>query len=549
MDDIEELFQDITHLQEKNIIKNRLTKLNLRGLRKFSDDMELKFSFPLTIIVGKNGSGKTTIMKAIKLLPSNSAPMDEFFETAIDDGGFQNAEISYLVDDEFLQYKRLGPNKWGVEGTLPSNLYVSDVQTKTMVGAIDKSLLYDNIGKKTKRSQQIEYIIKQSKKLKQNIMDNSQRKQRYNLGSEAIATINFILQEDLHSVEVIKHKYYSGTWGTSYIFNDGNQYCEYNAGSGEFVVASIIDRIQHIPDHALLLLDEPEISLHPGAQRRLLHYILGVIKRKKIQVIITTHSPSIVEDCPKESIKCLRKVSDSTVVVEENVFYKNAFLELEATIAKKHIIVEDDLAQKIVQKILQAEGLENLVKVEYYPGGATNIKKYTILTYAKTMVENRYILFDGDQKYKDFPDLIQIPEVRKTDEYLAGIFKDVVGINSNKVDWCVDGNRVEGRYNSEQERKILIQYLNFYRDCVFFLPQVIPEDIIYDEDYLKSLWGDDKFPDTGGEKNAKRRLKIIADLMHIDIQTLEIMLVYRFVQRKNEDYRYILGILNHVLES
>ena len=147
----------------------------------------------------------------------------------------------------------------------------------------------------------------------------------------------------------------------------------------------MIDQIQNVPSGGLLLLDEPEVSLHPGAQKRLVYYILEMIKRKKIQVIITTHSTSIVENLPKEAIKCFRRIENDIIVVEENVLYKNAFMELEADIAeKKYVLVEDDLAKTIIQKILAAEGLEGLLQVELCPGGASNIKKYTLLTYSKS---------------------------------------------------------------------------------------------------------------------------------------------------------------------
>ena len=132
-----------------------------------------------------------------------------------------------------------------------------------------------------------------------------------------------------------------------------------------------------------------------------------MIKKKKIQVIITTHSTSIVENLPKEAIKCFRRIENYIIVIEENVIYKNAFLELEADIVeKKYILVEDNLAKTIIQKILVAEGLEGLLQVELCPGGASNIKKYTLLTYSKTGIDNRYIIFDGDQKKKMYQILL-----------------------------------------------------------------------------------------------------------------------------------------------
>ena len=62
---------------------------------------------------------------------------------------------------------------------------------------------------------------------------------------------------------------------------EGNVFCEYNAGSGEFLVANIIDQILCAKKESVVLIDEPEVSLHPGAQKRLLKVILKSIIDKK----------------------------------------------------------------------------------------------------------------------------------------------------------------------------------------------------------------------------------------------------------------------------
>lgn len=550
IDFIDKLILDIEMLYGKGIIKNRLEQIKIHNFRKFAEESELNFTFPLTVIVGKNGSGKTTVMKAIKLLSGKQIPQDEFFETVIDDGGFLNAELSYSMDGKLMKYKRLRQNEWGKEGEIPTNFNVTYIQTKTMVGAIDKSLLYDDIGKSTGRTQKIEYVIKQSRKIMQNQKSNSERKERHFLSENAVKIVNSILQGNIQSIEVIRHKYYSGTWGTSVIFNDGQQYSEYNAGSGEFVLASMIDRIERIPSGGILLLDEPEVSLHPGAQKSLICYILEVIKKKKIQVIITTHSTSIVEKLPKSAIKCFRKIENDVIVIEEQVFFQNAFLELGSDIVdKKHIIVEDDMAKNIIDKILKEEGLDELLQIDFYPGGASNIKKYTILTYSKTKVKNRYIIFDGDQKFDEIPDFSTILEVNKTEKNLKDIFKRSVGISSDKIDWGVDANKKMGRYDAEQEVKLLVHYLEYFREHVSFLPKNIPEDIVYNETKLKILLGEEGFPDVNMEGDSKKKIKKISDTMGQGIEEIESYLVYWFIKQKNEDYQYILNVLKKIIEG
>ena len=52
-------------------------KLSVRGIRAFSPDDEeqvISFCFPLTIIVGANGCGKTTIIESLKYATTGSLP-------------------------------------------------------------------------------------------------------------------------------------------------------------------------------------------------------------------------------------------------------------------------------------------------------------------------------------------------------------------------------------------------------------------------------------------------------------------------------------------
>ena len=47
-------------------------------------------------------------------------------------------------------------------------------------------------------------------------------------------------------------------------------------------------------DNTLLLIDEPEISLHISWQKKFTEDLLKIIKYKKLNVIVATHSPEII---------------------------------------------------------------------------------------------------------------------------------------------------------------------------------------------------------------------------------------------------------------
>ena len=58
-----------------------------------------------------------------------------------------------------------------------------------------------------------------------------------------------------------------------------------------------------------IVLDEPDISLHPSWQKRYLNQIIQFLSQtnKKIQLLTSTHSPFLLSDIPKQSIIFLNK--------------------------------------------------------------------------------------------------------------------------------------------------------------------------------------------------------------------------------------------------
>ena len=67
------------------------------------------------------------------------------------------------------------------------------------------------------------------------------------------------------------------------------------------------------PENSIILIDEPELSLHPKWQQR----IVDVYKKigKNNQIIIATHSPHILGSVKKENIMLLDKDDDGKIVV------------------------------------------------------------------------------------------------------------------------------------------------------------------------------------------------------------------------------------------
>ena len=405
-----------------------------------------------------------------------------------------------------------------MNGTLPENLPITSIQTKSFVGGIEKSFLYDSIAKSAKREDQVDYVQRQAHKIQQKPQEGG-GKLRFVLTDKELATINRILDSNFVSIEIVRHKFFSGTWATNILFQNENSFCEYNSGSGEFLVATIVREIEKASNNSIVLIDEPEVSLHPRAQYKLIEYFLDAIKRKHIQMIATTHSEHIVEMLPKEAIICLRKNENKTFV-QQNVIPELAFAEIGSPVwNSKRIIVEDDMAQSIVKRVLE------------------------------TSIKNQYIIFDGDQYMEKVPNFYLILEKDKTLSFYRECFQQVVGIRSSTMDWGLDANPEEGRLNEEQEIEQISTYLNFYRTNVCFLPKVIPEDIVYDEEYLKKICGAQLFPNLADARDSKEKLFRIANALSLPIGGIEQLLITQFIIKKGEDYQKISELLHMIAEQ
>jgi Predicted ATPase len=118
-------------------------------------------------------------------------------------------------------------------------------------------------------------------------------------------------------------------------------------------VINLVHKLVSLPNHtpALVLLDEPETSLYPGAQRRLLKFLLEIIKEKHCQIIISTHSEKFVAKLPPTAVKAIHLDLETGKSFIINECEPSAvFDELEIPQQKYKIFVEDRAANILIKK-------------------------------------------------------------------------------------------------------------------------------------------------------------------------------------------------------
>lgn len=78
-------------------------------------------------------------------------------------------------------------------------------------------------------------------------------------------------------------------------------------------------------DTCVLLLDEPDCRFHPEWSRNFILNLTELLntdafRNYNYQVIISTHSPFLVSDVPKESIHCLRRDNDGSISIQASPY-------------------------------------------------------------------------------------------------------------------------------------------------------------------------------------------------------------------------------------
>jgi predicted ATPase len=71
---------------------------------------------------------------------------------------------------------------------------------------------------------------------------------------------------------------------------------------------------------SIIMIDEPEISLHPSWQNRVVNIYKNFAKKNNNQIIIATHSPQIISSTPDESLRILVKENEKIKAYSKNAY-------------------------------------------------------------------------------------------------------------------------------------------------------------------------------------------------------------------------------------
>ena len=366
--------------------------------------------------------------------------------------------------------------------------------------------------------------------------------------------IGNILGKEYVNIKIAEHSLFKNIGTSIYVkTKTSSLYSEANAGSGEVAVIQLVKKIEDASEYSLILLDEPEVSIHPGAQEKLKMYLLDAIIRKKLQIVISTHSPILIKDMPNEAIKLYITNERGKFEVKGDINYQEAFFDLEESVDEKKIIFcEDFAAKKLIDNILIRIEKEQFFDVEYNPGGEkTLITKYLpSFTVHELFREKIFMILDGDMKTGYTFEEEKLTVVQQKDStYLNNCVKSAYG---TEVEVYVDGGA--GGSRDDQKCDAYLRYLRYYNKNVYYLPDgLIPELILLESSYVEKEFSHVlKKYDSVDNFNAK---KVICDISKEDygnedhINDVIARLAYKWSIEDGPKQIYFIKMLNEIFEK
>ncbi|MFD3460927.1 ATP-dependent endonuclease [Nocardia fluminea] len=284
-----------------------------------------------------------------------------------------------------------------------------------------------------------------------------------------------ILGRKYSRIRLIQHRYFGRPGGWTVILEsaEGLRYSEAFAGSGEYAVVLLVHRISGAKEKSLILLDEPEVSLHPYAQRQVVNYLVEAAKLHKHQIIFATHSSEMIRDLPPTAVKVLTvRASDGKVDIPvQDSAPQFAFDAIGAHYDHPTIVVEDRLAARLVEQALEGHPRRDMVQVKYLPGGADTLWTYYVPMWAHEKRTDLLLLLDGDQII-DSPRLVdEIPP----GELEAEIVKTFKGKGGPQLPFSASDPGSAA--NRDESVKCTLEWR---RRFVRFLPCWTPERFLWD---------------------------------------------------------------------
>jgi predicted ATPase len=375
------LSNEMRRLQTKWVTGNAWPKflewLEIKDIRGW-DEQRVSLAFPIVAVVGENGSGKSTVLQAAACVYQAERdaertyyPSEFFPETAWDQ--IRDVRIRY-------EYKQ------GIAHSVDS----VRKPTTRWLGQPDRPrrpVVYIDLS----RLQPVGTRVGYARIAKNRHAEASATP----FSAEQLARLSQIMGRDYDNAKMALSDL-DQTRQIPVLSKAGSGYSGFHQGSGETTMAELL--MAQFPKYGLVLIDEVESSLHPRAQRRLIRDLATVARLQECQIILSTHSPYVLEELPLHARTYILE-ADRRKEIVTGVSPQFAMTKMDdENHPECELFVEDPRAEVWLGEILSKHAPEIFVRCARIPYGAANLGvALGQIAAAGRLPRPTVVFLDGDQ--------------------------------------------------------------------------------------------------------------------------------------------------------
>lgn len=355
----------------------RLEWVRIDGVRGWTGQ-RFELRFPIMAVVGENGVGKSTVLQsAASVYRAPDGIPDRFASDFFPDTPWdqiRDVKIRYEIregNEPYLDTIRKPSNRWrgNPERKARNVEYIDLSRVQPVSGRLGYKTLANPAYDETDSSP----FGKGRLARFSGIMGRT-----YDLAKMAMTS-----QDSKREVPVVGYH--------------GASYSGFHQGAGETTVAELLQT--DMPKYSLVLIDEIESSLHPRAQRRLVRDLASKARELELQIVITTHSPYVLEELPYEARACIVQTPAGVREIVYGVSPEFAMTKMDdVQHSECDIYVEDPPAGTMLTEILIATKAELVSRCQIVPFGASSVgKSLGQMILGKRFPRPSCVFLDGDE--------------------------------------------------------------------------------------------------------------------------------------------------------
>jgi hypothetical protein len=180
---------------------------------------------------------------------------------------------------------------------------------------------------------------------------------------------------------------------------NGITYSNFHQGAGEDATLDLVALLNAVPNQSMILLDEAEASLHPKAQRRLVTELVRLATEKRLQIVLTTHSPFILEQLPPVArvFMGVDRLGAREIIYGASATYSLSLMDDESH-PELDVHCEDAEAAYLIEMMLSVDAEAMRGRIRTTPvGPADVVRTMGRLAIQSRLTQKSVAVLDGDQ--------------------------------------------------------------------------------------------------------------------------------------------------------